>query len=124
MIMAYYGLRPGELLSLRVEDIEFGAISGIRVMRRAPDLKDVRRPRPQIKRNGRVMPIDDSKFEKKLNDYIMIWRECLEEKSPEDSNYLILNDEGQPLSQSSLVQLFQLIRIKYPQNLPWNLILK
>jgi len=60
MIMLNYGLRPGELLSLRVEDIEFGAISAIRVTRRPPNPNDKRNPRPQIKRNGRVLPIDNA----------------------------------------------------------------
>lgn len=45
MIMLNYGLRPGELLSLKVEDVEFGAISAIKVERRISDPKDKRRPR-------------------------------------------------------------------------------
>lgn len=81
MIMLYYGLRPGELLSLRVEDIEIGAISSIRVELRSPDPLDKRRPRPQIKRNGRVLPIVDSLFVKSLDTYIMEWRDILESKS-------------------------------------------
>lgn len=36
-LMLFCGLRPGELLSLRVEDVEVGAISAIKVERRAPD---------------------------------------------------------------------------------------
>ncbi|MDR8289915.1 site-specific integrase, partial [Acinetobacter baumannii] len=80
-LMLFCGLRPGELLSLRVEDVEVGAISAIKVERRAPDPLDSRRPRPQIKRNGRVIPIDNKVLAIALNDYIVTWREELESKS-------------------------------------------
>lgn len=121
MIMLNYGLRPGELLSLKVADIEFGAISAIRITRRPPDQNDKRSPRPHIKRNGRVMLIDNPIFARHINEYIMKWRDVLEAKSDEESEYLILSDEGNPLSQPSLVQFFQLIRKRFPDELPANL---
>ncbi|WDD99602.1 site-specific integrase [Thalassomonas actiniarum] len=124
MIMLYYGLRPGELLSLRVEDVEIGAISSIRVERRSPDPLDTRKPRPQIKRNGRVLPIIDPHFAKNLDTYITEWRDVLEDKSATESNYLILSDEGEPLSQSSVTQLYQLLRKKYAEDLPRHLTAK
>lgn len=117
-IMLFYGLRPGELLSLRVEDIEIGAISSLRVVRRAPDPKDVRRPRPQIKRNGRILPIVDPVFAQCIDEYITHWRDVLEEKSNTESDYLILSDEGKPLSQSSVTQYFQILRRRYSDHLP------
>jgi integrase len=86
MIMLNYGLRPGELLSLLVEDIEFGAISAIRVTRRPPNPNDKRRPRPQIKRNGRVLPIDNAMLAKRIDEYIMKWRDKLEENAIEESD--------------------------------------
>jgi len=118
MIMLYYGLKPGELLSLRVEDIEIGAISSIRIVRRPPDRQDTRKPRPQIKRNGRVMPIDDSLFAKRLDEYIMNWRDILESDSTNSTEYLILSDEGNPLTQSALTQFYQHLRNKFPEQLP------
>lgn len=124
MIMLNYGLRPGELLSLRVEDIEFGAISCIRVTRRLPDPNDSRMPRPSIKRNGRILPIDNPVFVRRLDAYIMTWREELESHAEKASDYLILSDEGYPLSQSSITQFFQIIRTKFPNDLPPNLTAK
>ena len=79
-LMLFCGLRPGELLSLRVEDVQIGAISAIRVERRPANLFDKRRPRPQIKRNGRVIPIDNRRLAFALNEYIVTWREVLESK--------------------------------------------
>lgn len=124
MIMLNYGLRPGELLSLKVEDIEFGAISAIRVVRRPPDSQDKRKPRPKIKRNGRVMPINDPMFAKRLDEYIVHWRDVLEANSGQESDYLILSDEGRPLSQPSIVQFFQILRRRFPKELPLNLTAK
>ncbi|HCK93899.1 MAG TPA: integrase, partial [Gammaproteobacteria bacterium] len=123
-IMLYCGLRPGELLSLKVEDIELGAISSIKVERRPPDLKDTRKPRPRIKRNGRVIPIDNRQLCNALDEYIMVWREQLEEKSDKETDYLILSDEGIPLSQASITQFFQILRSRFASQLPENLTAK
>jgi integrase len=123
-LMLFCGLRPGELLSLRVEDVQVGAISAIKVERRTSDPFDTRRPRPQIKRNGRVIPIDNRQLAFALNQYIVTWREVLENKSNIESDYLILSDEGVPLSQSSITQFFQLLRTRYSDCLPENLTAK
>src|SRR5690606_18674074 len=123
-LMLFCGLRPGELLSLRVEDVQVGAISAIKVERRPTDPLDVRRPRPQIKRNGRVIPIENKQLVFTLNEYIVTWREVLESKSQDESDYLILSDEGGPLSQSSITQFFQLLRSQYADHLPDNLTAK
>lgn len=124
LIMLLYGLRPGELLCLKVEDIEFGAISNLRVIRRPPDPQDERRPRPQIKRNGRVLIIDQPVFAQRINEYIMIYREQLAEKSKYESDYLLLSDEGDPLSQSTLTLFYKRLRAKYPKQCPPQLTAK
>lgn len=100
------GIRPGELLSLHVEDIQIGAISSVTIKRRPPDPFDIRRPRPSVKRNGRVLPLEGRYFLQILDRYIVEWRDFLERKSNNSTNYLILSDEGEPLSHSSLTQLF------------------
>ncbi|TQP72840.1 tyrosine-type recombinase/integrase [Vibrio cholerae] len=123
-LMLFCGLRPGELLSLRVEDVQVGAISAIKIERRPADPLDARRPRPQIKRNGRLIPIESRQFAFTLNEYIVTWREVLESKSNHESDYLILSDEGVPLSQSSITQFFQLLRTQYVDRLPENLTAK
>ena len=120
-LMIYCGLRPGELLSLRVEDITIGAISSVDIVRRKPDLGDARKPRPQIKRNGRLLPIENLDLAKCLDKYIVDLRDILEDKSELESEYLILSDEGAPLSQASITQLFHLLRNKYSKYLPDNL---
>lgn len=120
-LMIYCGLRPGELLSLRVDDITIGSISSVNIVRREPDLGDARKPRPQIKRNGRLLPIENPDLVKCLDKYIVDLRDLLEEKSEFESEYLILSDEGVPLSQASITQFFHLLRRKYSKYLPDNL---
>lgn len=117
-LMLNCGLRPGELLSLRVEDIQIGAISSVTIKRRAPDPFDKRKPRPSVKRNGRVLPLDGSHFVLMLNKYIVEWREVLEQRSSKETDYLILSDEGEPLSHATLTQLFSRLRSTYPDSLP------
>ena len=117
-LMLNCGLRPGELLSLRVEDVQIGAISSVTIKRRAPDPFDRRRPRPSVKRNGRVLPLDGSHFLRMLDRYIVEWREVLEQRSNKETGYLILSDEGEPLSHSTLTQLFSRLRSTYPDSLP------
>src|SRR5699024_8228571 len=101
-----------------------GAISSVHVERRKQDPKDLRKPRPQIKRNGRIIPIDNLEFITVLDDYIVTWREVLEDRSETESEYLILSDEGAPLSLPSITQFFQLLREHYPDELPPNLTAK
>lgn len=122
MLMLSFGFRPGEVLSLRVEDIQLGGISSIRVHRRPPDSRDIRRPRPQIKRNGRVLAINDKSLAIALDLYITTWREMLDERNQTDIewDYLILNKEGTPLSHASVTQYFQILRKKHSKVLPPN----
>ena len=117
-LMLNCGLRPGELLSLRVEDIQIGSISSVTVKRRSPDPLDKRKPRPSVKRNGRVLPLEGHHFVRMLDRYIVEWREILEQKSSSETDYLILSDEGDPLSHSSLTQLFSRLRSEYSGLLP------
>lgn len=87
-LMLNCGIRPGELLSLRVEDIQIGAISSLTINRRPPDPSDTRTPRPSIKRNGRVIPLEGSHFLRILDRYIVEWRDVLGRKSDKETDYL------------------------------------
>lgn len=122
MLMLSFGLRPGELLSLRIEDIQLGGISSIRVHRRPPDANDKRKQRPQIKRNGRTLSINDRALAKELDIYITKWREMLDQRNQTsiEWDYLILNQDGKPLSLASITQYFQILKEKYSQLVPPN----
>ncbi len=121
MIMLDFGLRPGELLSLKVEDIVIGAISSINIVRRPPDVNDKRKPPPKIKRNGRVLIIHDFNLARSLDEYIMKYREELEEPSVVETEYLIISKVGDPLSYATLNQIFTTLKNKFPDDLPDHL---
>lgn len=63
----------------------------------------------------------DQAFARELDEYILIWRERLENNAKAETEYLILSDEGEPLSQSSVTLLYQTLRSKYSSKLPENL---
>ncbi len=121
MIMLSCGLRPGELLSLRVTDVEFGANSAIKVIRRPADPDDPRRPRPQIKRNGRIIILGNHKLARDIRCYITTHREKLKVRWNRRSKYLLLNDEGKPWHQKGLNQMMERLRRKFPDDLPKHL---
>jgi integrase len=120
MLMLSCGLRRGELLSLRVEDVQFGAIPSVNVELRPPDPDDERKPRPEVKRNGRIIPMD-RKLARAVNKYIVQWRDLLQDKSAVENEYLILGSEGDPLSLTRLNEIFREIRRAYPKDLPRHL---
>lgn len=125
MIMLRYGLRPGEVLSLRVEDIVISSISELRVVRRSVDQADTRRPRPQIKRLGRHLIFDEQNFVREVDHYINVCREeMMEAGDAREHNYLIISDVGEPLHLNSLGQYFRIIRGRFSGLLPENLTAK
>ncbi|HKB60774.1 MAG TPA: site-specific integrase [Gallionellaceae bacterium] len=113
------GLRPAELQTLRVEDLLIGAISAIQVKRRPHDHEDPRLKSPEVKRSGRLIPIVDSQFVRLIDHYIMKWRPRFEDRNASGSDYLILSDEGNPLSYSSIAEIFSTLK-QQDQRLPRN----
>jgi site-specific recombinase XerD len=67
------------------------------------------------------LPIDNPAFSRRLDEYILHWREVLEAKSKESSEYLIISDEGDPLSYSRVAQLFNNLKKRFPDSLPPHL---
>ncbi|TXI45013.1 site-specific integrase [Methylophilus sp.] len=117
-LMLACGIRPGELLSLRLEDLKLNGIPSLTIMRRDPDPNDSRNPKPSIKRNGRILRLSNISHLRVIDSYCTVYREKLVDRSIASSDYLILNDEGGPLSHGSLTQLFIRLRNVYPHALP------
>ena len=119
MLMLLCGFRRGELLSLQVQDITFGAIPSVDVRLRPPDAADRRKPRPRVKRLPRTLPLDPvlAHF---IDEYIMVHRETLLEQSNLDTPYLIVSDEGDPLSISRLYAICVELRKELEGAVPEN----
>lgn len=119
LLLIAFGLRPAELQTVRVEDLQFGAISAVEVIRRPHDPNDPRPNSPEVKRSGRVLPIMEFQFAKQIDNYIMEWRPKLEDRNPKGSNYLVLSKKGDPISYSSIAKIFQRLREvdgRFPKN--------
>lgn len=120
--MLLYGLRPGEVLSLRLCDVEFGALSNLNVRRRRPSAEDSRSRPASIKRAGRILVLDNPRFAKLLNDYAMNARELAVRRAKRQGNsFFFLSRDGLPLSESSVQAIFKRVRRAYPESLPDNL---
>lgn len=124
-LMLLYGLRPGEVLSLRMRDIEFGALSNVNVCRRRPSAEDPRSRPASVKRAGRVLVLDNPRFAKLLDEYAMNVRErAVRRQNRKRSSFFFLSRNGLPLSESSVQAIFKQLRKVYPENLPSNLTAK
>lgn len=121
-LMLLLGLRPGEVLSLRLEDVEFGALTNVRVRRRRISAEDTRSCPASVKRAGRILVLDYPRLEKLLNSYAMKDREiAVRRANGKRSNFFFLSRDGKPLSESSVQAIFKRVRRAYPGKLPGNL---
>lgn len=67
-LLYYLGIRRGELLNLRVDDIDFVS-NEIRIVRRADATLDKRVYQPLVKTEERILPIND-KLAQRLSEYV------------------------------------------------------
>lgn len=124
VLMLMLGMRPGEVLSLRVRDIEFGAITAVRIRRRALSLADTRARPASVKRAGRVLILDSPRIAQLLDDYILDHRERVVSRQKKPTEFLFLSDEGDPLSGDTLQEVLRELRRRYPSKLPLHLTAK
>lgn len=113
----YLGLRKGELLNIRISDINFRQ-GTVTVARRADDMTDPRKNQPKVKTRGREIPLSTSLIDK-TNAYIMNQRSGIRGAKKHDFLF-VSEDKGQPMSIPSLAKLFNVLRSKCP-DLPRNI---
>jgi len=115
--LLYLGLRKGELLNIRISDIDFRQ-SAVTVARRADDISDPRRNQPKVKTRGREIPLSTALLDK-TNAYIMNQRSGIRGARKHDFLF-VSEDTGQPMSVPTLAKLFNVLRSKCP-DLPKNI---
>jgi len=105
-LLHYLGIRRGELLNLRVEDIDF-VTNEIRIIRRADSSNDQRVYQPLVKTEERTLPISE-KLAERLSSYVTSIRSTFPRarKHP----YLFVTHkigpyQGKPLSNSGFGKL-------------------
>lgn len=69
LLLFYLGIRGGELLNIRIQDIDFSA-NRIRIVRRADEQADSRTNEPNAKTRERLLPLAES-LAQELHSYIL-----------------------------------------------------
>lgn len=110
-LLRYLGIRRGELLNLRVEDVDFSK-STISIVRRADSPLDSRRHQPLVKTKPRRIPINDA-LQKVLSDYILRCRACC--RRAKKHPYLLVThkagpSKGSPMSNSGFGKLMAIVQ--------------
>ncbi|WP_434256278.1 tyrosine-type recombinase/integrase [Enterobacter hormaechei] len=106
-----FGLRAGELLNLRIGDIDF-AESTIAIRRRANDKTDSRVYQPLVKTCERKL-IADTKLIYEISDYILNDRRKIKNSNKHDFLFITYKEgktQGQPLSFSSYHKIVSIVR--------------
>ncbi|MBU0595044.1 MAG: site-specific integrase [Gammaproteobacteria bacterium] len=113
----YLGLRRGELLGVRVSDVDFRK-GTVTIHRRADDVNDSRTNQPQSKTKAREIPLSEG-LKSLTYAYVMNYRSVLDGSRKHD--FLFCADvTGQPMSLPTLNKVFRVLREKCP-NLPNSL---
>lgn len=117
--LLYTGIRPSELLGLRVQDIQFGNPSNINIVRRPHASDDPRILPAQVKRKGRIVPIAHTEAATHLSEYMQAVRPALEATCKKPTALVFLStDGGQPLSTRSIQRIFEKLRFVLPEVAP------
>jgi integrase len=100
------GVRGGELLSARLDDIDF-RLNQIRLVRRHDSAEDPRRRQPVLKTHERDLPIDG--LAQRTQEYVLHFRSRV--KKARRHPYLFVElRSGAPLSISGLTKVFRQLR--------------
>lgn len=107
------GVRRGEELGIRVEDIDFA--KNILTVHRCPDdPKDPRLHQPLAKTLARELPLNE-KLAQLCRDYIVKYRSKNLPNARRHPFLFVETRDGMPLSDSSVTKLFKTLRNKFPE---------
>lgn len=111
LMLYHLGLRGGELLNIRIRDIDFSS-NQIIIARRADEKDDPRRDQPLVKTLDRRLPIKDT-LAKEIHDYIIGVRKSVANSTKNDFLFITHKSgptQGQPLSKSAYKKIIGIVR--------------
>lgn len=116
LLLYHLGIRGGELLNIRICDINFST-NQLSIVRRADEASDVRTREPNAKTLGRDLPLHDN-LVKELHDYIVKERRNVSKRLTHD--YLIVTHKegktcGLPISKSAYNEVISIVRSIAPE---------
>lgn len=111
LILYHLGLRGGELLNIRIRDIDFGK-NQLVVVRRADEKDDPRTNQPLVKTLDRRLPMKDT-LAQEIHRYILKVRKIIPNSIKNDFLFVTHKSgptQGQPLSKSGYKKVIEVIR--------------
>lgn len=115
LMLYHLGLRGGELLNVRIRDIDFGKNQLI-VARRADEKDDPRKYQPLVKTLDRRLPVKDTLMQE-VHAYISIERRKVPNAGKHDFLFVTHKSgpsQGQPLSKSGYKKIIEVVRKASP----------
>lgn len=107
----YLGLRRGEMLGIRIDDIDFRKLE-VTIRRRADDVDDPRKRQPNAKTRARRLPLTPE-LVGLTEDYVMLHRKA--ERGAKRTSFLFVADRsGRPLSNSGMTKVYEALRDRHP----------
>lgn len=116
LLMYYLGIRSGELLNIRIRDIDFAACR-IKIVRRADEREDPRTREPNAKTRERILPLADT-LVKELHDYITQDRRKIRYATKNDFLFITYKNGptvGQPISKVGYHKIISVVRSVSPK---------
>lgn len=115
LMLYHLGLRGGELLNIRINDIDFGK-NQLVIARRADEKNDPRTFQPLVKTQDRRLPMKET-LAKEIHSYILSERKKV--KNSGKNNFLFVTHKagptiGQPLSKSGYNKVLNIVRKTSP----------
>lgn len=116
LLLFYLGIRGGELLNIRIKDVDFST-NRIRIVRRADERVDSRTNQPNAKTRERLLPLAESLVQE-LHIYIIQDRRKVPNAKKND--YLFVTYKpgptvGNPISKGGYHKIFSVVRAVSPQ---------
>lgn len=116
LLLYHLGIRGGELLNIRIKDIDFG-INRLAIVRRADEKDDPRSREPNAKTRDRILPLADT-LAKELHDYIIQDRRKVQRATKNDFLFIthkIGPTVGQPISKAGYYKVISIVSVISPQ---------
>ena len=111
------GIRRGELLGVRISDINFQT-NEVLIARRADDSADPRKHQPNTKTNARLLPLGE-RLSRLTRSYVQGPRRAMKGARKHDFLF-VANGTGSPLTQAAVNKVFDVLRARVP-GLPHDL---
>lgn len=116
LLLYHLGIRGGELLNIRIQDIDFNQ-NQLLIVRRADEKDDPRKDQPLAKTLDRRIPLKGT-LVKEIHNYILNYRRLVVE--PRQPDYLFVTHKsgltkGLPITISGYRKVMTIVRVAFPQ---------